>query len=78
MAQYHLHIRLGSHVIADFEGTRFRNLAHARIYAAEVARIVLESLDPDQPLTEDKFEITDDSGRLMLVLPFCDLFGIRH
>jgi hypothetical protein len=73
MPRFFFHIRTESALIVDDEGEDQKDLVSVREQALESARelmagCVLRGKEPDG----DKFEITDEAGEVVLVLPFRD------
>ncbi len=71
MAHYFLQIRHGARFTEDPEGADFLNLEAARTEALGVARDLLSSavLQGHLPL-KHSVEIADDTGRVLLTVPF--------
>ena len=71
MARYFIHVRNGSELIPDPEGVDLPNLDSA---ADEWRRVVREVLNEDAFRSElgadRQLEITDEQGRLVLLIPF--------
>jgi hypothetical protein len=73
MPRLYFNIREGDELIEDWEGTEYSSLSEARIAAVKGAREIMASrvVAGKQP-NHTTFEIMDDSGRIVLVLPFLD------
>jgi hypothetical protein len=73
MPRFFLHVRDGEKLFKDGEGQEFPSLAEARTEAVLSARELMAALmvagrQPDQ----SRLEVADDSGAVMLVMPFED------
>jgi len=71
MPKFHLNIRDGTRLIEDDEGTEFPSIEEAQAVAVKSAKemwsdFLLAGRDPNSYA----FEITDDVGRLIVVVPF--------
>jgi hypothetical protein len=71
MPRYFLHARNGGELIPDTEGADLPDLDSA---ADQCQRIVREVLNEDafrgELVANGEFEITDEQGRLVLIIPF--------
>ena len=75
MPRYFLHLRSGDRRFDDPEGSELPNLASARAEALEAARLILsEKLKVGDILNGQAFEITDEGGYLLAVVPFKGAF----
>ena len=71
MSRYFFHIRDGERLIEDPEGTDLPDLAAARDEAVLAARFLMsEKVKAGQVLDGQRFEITDEAGQVLDVLPF--------
>lgn len=66
-----LHTRNGDNLVWDEEGSQYASLEEARDEAVIAAREVLaERMRLGKPMGDGRFEITDETGALVLMLPF--------
>jgi hypothetical protein len=74
MAHFHMHLRMGSDLRPDIDGMELPNLA------AVMAVIRLAASDAASSLTlsYDRFEVTDDAGRLLAIVPVAALCDALH
>jgi hypothetical protein len=74
MAHFHMHLRMGSELRADIDGMDLPDLdavMHViRLAATDAARSPI--------LTYDRFEVTDDIGRLLAIVPVAALAESIH
>ena len=76
MPRFFLHVREGDKVIEDIEGAEFLSLAEARAEAIKSARELMSdkvtlAADP----FDNRFEIADESGTIVLIVHFEDAIG---
>lgn len=70
MPHYYLHIRDGDEQIEDPEGSDLPNLDAARAEALAGARTILaEKVKAGELINGQRFEITDEAGTVLAVLP---------
>jgi hypothetical protein len=74
MPLYYLHIRDGTELLVDPEGSNLPNLEAARTEAIEGARqLISEAVRTGSPLRMQRaFQIDDADGRTLLNVPFTD------
>jgi hypothetical protein len=73
MARYYFNIRHSDGLIEDQEGQELRSLEEARAEAAASAReLIAESVLRGQGLDHRTFEINDESGSTLAVVPFAE------
>ena len=76
MPTFYSHIRSETALVMDIEGAEYFNLDAARREAVVSAKhIISEALRSGGPLRcalKQTFEITDEGGRLVAVLPFAE------
>ena len=73
MPRFHMHIRHADELLADWEGEEFPSLAEARTEAVMAARELMAAqvASGKKPMPKrSSFEIADESGRIVLVMPF--------
>ncbi len=71
MSKFFLHQVFASHRISDPDGSEFQNLNDARIEALAAAQeITANSLRAGKGLVAIDFEIADDAGNILSVVPF--------
>lgn len=71
MPRFFFHIRDGDVHEIDPEGLEFASLEHAVIDARRAAREMLaEKLVADEPIDGQRFEIADDTGRVVETVTF--------
>lgn len=72
MPRFHMNIRKGDAFLEDREGEEFASLSEARTEAVQSARELMAArmAAGKMPDGDTRFEITDDSGKTVLVMPF--------
>jgi hypothetical protein len=71
--RYFLNIRRGDEVIHDLEGSELPDLDAARAEAIYGAREILaQNVRVGTVITGRKFEVCDEEGAVVLVVPFSD------
>jgi hypothetical protein len=73
MPRFHMHIRHADKLLEDWEGEEFPSLVEARTEAVMAARELMaaEVASGKKPTPKcSSFEIVDESGRIVLVVPF--------
>ena len=75
MPMYYFHIRDGSTLEVDPDGTELPDISAAHAEALKVAHELLREL-PD--LQKAVIEIADEHGRTVLTMPLSDALWLRH
>ena len=72
MPRFHMNIRKGDERLEDWEGEEFSSLLEARAEAVLSARELMSAAMAagKMPNGRDRFEIADESGKTVLVMPF--------
>jgi hypothetical protein len=72
MPRFHMNIRKGDEFLEDWEGEEFPSLSEARTEAVLCARELMAArvAAGKKPNHNSRFEIADDAGKLVLVMPF--------
>jgi uncharacterized protein YaaQ len=72
MPRFHMNIRKGDELLVDWEGEDFPSLSEAHIEAVQSARELMAArmAAGKMPEAHVSFEIVDDSGKTVLVMPF--------
>ena len=71
MPRFHMHIRHVDELLEDGEGEEFPSLAEARAEAVLAAReLIAAAVAAGKKPRYSRFEIADESGRIVLVMPF--------
>jgi hypothetical protein len=78
MPRFHMNIRKGDDLLKDWEGEEFPSLSEARTEAVQSARELMAArmAAGKMPDGHHRFEIADESGKTVLVMPFED--AIEH
>jgi hypothetical protein len=75
MPRFHMNIRHGDELVEDEEGSEFPSLTEAQREAVKSARELMAArVASGQRPNHSSFEITDTSGRVVLVMPFQEAF----
>ncbi len=74
MAHFHMHLRMGSEIRPDIDGMDLPDLSAVM----QVIRLAASDAAASPTLSWDRFEVTDDSGRLMAIVPLASLCGDAH
>jgi hypothetical protein len=76
MPFFNLNIRKLHELVEDVEGDDFLDLAAARSEAIVAAREIMSDgvRRGNRPDDRNRFEITDQAGRIVLVMPFAEAF----
>jgi hypothetical protein len=80
MPRYHFHIRDGDCLIRDAEGSELPSMAAARADAVASARFLHAEkvkVKAGEIIDQRCFEIADELGRVLVVLPFEDAIRFR-
>jgi hypothetical protein len=76
MVRYYFNIRYSDGLIEDQEGQELRSLEEARAEAVASAReLIAEAVLLGAKIDHRAFEITDESGATLAVVPFSDALG---
>jgi hypothetical protein len=71
MPRFYMNIRHGEELVQDREGEEFSTLDKARSEAVLCAReLTAERVPSGKKPRESRFEIVDDSGHTVLIVPF--------
>lgn len=71
MARYYFHIRTGDQLVEDDEGVDLPNVAAVQQEARNAAReMIAESVMGGEHIAAQRFEIVDENGDIVAVLPF--------
>ncbi|NLS07165.1 hypothetical protein HGP14_34760 [Rhizobium sp. P32RR-XVIII] len=71
MARYYFHIRTGDQLVEDDEGVELPNVAAVQQEARNAAReMIAELVMGGEQIAAQRFEIVDESGDIVAVLPF--------
>lgn len=74
MAHFHMHLRMGSDIRPDIEGMELPDLDAVMC----VIRLAATDAAASTRLSFDRYEVTDDHGRLMAIVPLGTLCGAAH
>lgn len=78
MPRFHFHMRDGDRIIEDPDGANLPSLDAARAKAtAAIREAASRPLRLGQDLTGRRFEIADESGRVLATVAFRDVFGLH-
>lgn len=78
MKRFFLHIRDGTTLIEDLEGSVLPNVEAAREEAMQAAReIIASKILSGEVVDGQTFEITDETGAMCATLPFKDAMRLR-
>jgi len=76
MSRYYFNVRSRDEFLEDEEGESFPSLDEARAHAIRAAREIMSArVATGRQPNHRTFEITDEQGRLVLMLPFLDALG---
>ena len=83
MPRYYFHIRDDDELVPDSSGIELSNLNVAAKHCGRVVADVLEEEEwQTEPLAGRQFEIADEAGRTVLILPFAKVevgsLPLRH
>lgn len=71
MAKYYFHIRNGEEFVEDVEGIFMMDIAAVQEEAVRAAReMVADLVIRGQQIDEKRFEVEDEKGDIVLILPF--------
>lgn len=71
MAKYYFHIRNGEEFVEDVEGIFMMDIAAVQEEAVKAAReMVADLVIRGQQIDEKRFEVEDEKGDIVLILPF--------
>ncbi len=78
MPRFYFHVRDGDRLTRDADGADLPSLDTARAKAAAAVREAASRLlRPGQDLSGRRFEIADESGRVLATVGFRDVFGLH-
>jgi len=78
MRRYFLHVRDGASLITDDQGMELPDLGAARQQALAAAReIISQAVLKGEPLDGRVFEIADEAGTVLLLVPFSEALVMR-
>ena len=73
MPRFHMNIRKGDELLEDWEGVEFPSLLEVRTEAVQSARELMAARVAAGKMPDFyRFEIADESGKIVLVMPFED------
>jgi hypothetical protein len=72
LPRFHMNIRKGDELLEDWEGEEFSSLLEARAEAVQSARELMSAAMAAGKIPDGrtKFEIADESGKTVLIVPF--------
>jgi hypothetical protein len=74
MAHFHMHLRMGSELRPDIDGMDLPDLNAVM----HVIRLAATDAAQSPVLSYDRFEVTDDFGRLLAIVPVASLTEALH
>lgn len=74
MAHFHMHLRMGAVLRHDIDGMELPDLDAVM----QVIRIAATDAEKCPDLSFDRFEVTDDIGRLLAIVPLTRLCSAVH
>ena len=77
MPRYYFHVRDGDSLRKDREGVELPDVEAARARALEMACALWTKNPPDIEHNDQTFEIGDEAGDTVLVVPFSEAFAER-
>jgi hypothetical protein len=77
MPRYYFHVRSGSDLTRDQEGSDLPDIQAARKQAVEMACRAWSERPPATADNDETFEITDEAGKVVLKVPFSEAFAER-
>lgn len=79
MPRYFLHLREGDNLLEDPDGHEFRDVESAHDEAlAEARDILAEYVRAGKLLIGQQFDITDENGRVLMVVPLGNALNLPH
>ena len=77
IARFFMNVRYRGRLIPDYEGDELANEQALRAHALATARdlVFKTRMDTIRSWFDCSFEVTDESGRLVLVIPFDEVVG---
>jgi hypothetical protein len=77
MPRYYFHVRAGSSLTQDPEGLDLPDIEAARKEAVKRACRIWSERPPDSTDNDDTFEIANESGEVVLKVPFSEAYAER-
>ncbi len=77
MPRYHFHVRADGNLTEDREGTELPGIDAARKHALAMACRAWTERPPESTDNDEAFEIADETGELVLKVPFSEAFAER-
>lgn len=75
--RYYFHIRDGEELMKDEEGVELGNKEAARAEADRAARdLLIDKIRQHQPLDHRRFEVWDETGVPLFILPIRSVIGV--
>lgn len=78
MARYFFHIKDGTHLVRDEEGTDLAGPDHARAHALQSAReLCADAIKAGRDLDADAFVVADEQGHSLTFVPVAEVLPKR-
>jgi hypothetical protein len=77
MPRYYFHVREGSSLTRDPDGAELPDIDAARKQAVKMACRAWSEQPPEAQDNDETFEITDQSGEVVLRVPFSEAYAER-
>jgi hypothetical protein len=77
MPRYYFHIRAGGDLTRDADGVDLPDIDAARKHAVTMACRAWSERPPEAQDNDETFEITNESGEVVLRVPFSEAFAER-
>lgn len=74
MAHFHMHLRMGATLRPDIDGMDLPDMAAV----LQVIRLAASDAEQCQALSYDRYEVTDDGGRLLAIIPLTQVCSAVH
>ena len=77
MARFFFHLRKGGTLTRDAQGGEFADIEEARHEAVDRAFAMWSENPPDPEHNDETFEVVDEKGQTVLVVPLSEAFAER-
>jgi hypothetical protein len=77
MPRYYFHVRAGSELSRDSQGVDLPDIDAARKHAVAMACRAWSENPPEGQDNNDTFEVADESGQVVLKVPFSEAYAER-
>ncbi|MDB5510135.1 MAG: hypothetical protein JWL93_2604 [Hyphomicrobiales bacterium] len=74
MTHFHMHLRMGADIRPDIDGMELPDMEAV----FDVIRLAASDAERSPGLSYDRYEVTDDGGRLLAIIPLTRVVSALH